>query len=281
MRNLLNFIIRYSTWFVFLFYVLLSCVLIVNNSIYRKSVWLTSANSVASTLNGAAGQVSGYFHLKGVNESLEQRTAQLESEVLNLREQLNMYRSIVNDSMHQKMDIPTDRFTYLLAPVISSSSHRKRNYITIGKGYADGIRPGMGVVDHKGVVGVVNVSGRHTARIISLLNDAQHISVKVKGTPYVGTLSWKGNDSRVAYMEEVPRHARCHTGDTIVTSGFSTTFPAGIPVGTIMGQVRGEDDNYFTFKVHLTSDFDHLSAVRVINDVLSAEIDTLANYDLK
>ena len=82
-------------------------------------------------------------------------------------------------------------------------------------------------------------------------------------------------------MEELPRHARYTPGDTIVTSGYSTSFPAGIPVGTVVGIVRGDDDNYYTLKVRLASDFANLSAVRVIDDVISAELDTLANYDLK
>lgn len=281
MRNLLNFLIKYRAWFVFIFYVLVSCVLIVSGSAYRLSVYMTSANAVTATLNGATSSVTGYFNLSSVNASLEERTAQLEAVVLNLREQLNYYRAIVCDSMGRDEAMPQTRFSYILAPVISSTCHRPRNYITISKGFEDGVRPGMGVVDHNGVVGVVNVSGRHTARIVSLLNEAQHFSVKLKGTPYVGTLSWKGNDRKIAYMEEVPRHARYHTGDTVVTSGYSTTFPAGIHVGTVMGVVRGDDDNYFTLKVRLASDFANLSAVRVIKDVQRAELDTLANYDLK
>lgn len=282
MRNLLNFIIKYSAWFVFLFYVLISCVLIVSNSAYRQSIYLTSANAVTSTVNSAAGEVTGYFGLHSVNQELQQHTARLEAEVLNLKRELQEYKSIVEDSMHvRNVHIPETRFTYLVAPVISSTIYRPRNYITIGRGFADGVHPGMGVVDYNGVVGVVNVSGRHTARVVSLLNDAQKLSVKIKGTPYVGTLDWKGNDPHIAYMEELPRHAKYHPGDTVVTSGFSTTFPYGIPVGTIIGFVRGDDDNYYTLKVRLISDFSRLSSVRVIKDVLRNELDTLASYDLK
>lgn len=281
MRNLLNFLIKYRAWFVFIFYVLVSCVLIVSGSAYRLSVYMTSANAVTASLNEATSSVTGYFNLSSVNASLEQRTAQLETEVLNLREQLNYYQAIVRDSMGRDEAMPQARFSYILAPVISSTCYRPRNYITISKGNEDGIHRGMGVVDHNGVVGVVNATTGHTARIVSLLNEAQPISVKLKGSPYVGTLWWKGNDRKVAYMEEVPRHAKYHTGDTVVTSGYSTTFPAGIPVGTVMGVVRGDDDNYFTLKVRLASDFSNLTSVRVIKDVRRAEIDSLAKYDMK
>lgn len=79
----------------------------------------------------------------------------------------------------------------------------------------------------------------------------------------------------------MPRHAVWQIGDTIVTSGYSTTFPEGIPVGTVINRVHGQDDSFFTFKVKLSSDFKALSSVRVINDIYKTEIDSLANYDIK
>ena len=85
---------------------------------------------------------------------------------------------------------------------------------------------------------------------------------------------------RSAYVEEIPRHVEYQVGDTIVTSGYSTTFPEGIPVGTILNRVRSQDDSFFTFKVRLMPDFRSLSTVRVIKDIHKAEIDSLSNYDI-
>ena len=48
-----------------------------------------------------------------------------------------------------------------------------------------------------------------------------------------------------------------------------------------MAQVRGDDDNYFTLKVRLASDLGNLRSVSIIRDIYAAELDTLANYDLK
>lgn len=281
MRNLLNFILHYISWFVFVFYVLLSLALISTNSAYRQSIYLTSANAVSSTVNGAAAGVTGYFALHDINASLEKRTSDLEAENLNLREQIKSLRAIVEDTLGKTQQPYQQRYKYILAPVITSTVGSPRNYIVISKGYNDGVKPGMGVVAHNGVVGVVNVSGPHTSRVISVLNEAQFISVKIKDTPFVGTLSWHGLDPKTAYVQELPRHARYHIGDTIVTTGFSTAFPAGIPVGTVQAQVRGDDDNYFTLKVRLAPDFGNLRAVRVVSDIYRAELDTLSHYDLK
>ena len=70
-------------------------------------------------------------------------------------------------------------------------------------------------------------------------------------------------------------------GDTIVTSGFSTTFPGEIPVGIVMNRVKSSDDNFFVLKVCLTTDFRALSIVRVIKDEYKSSLDSLQNFDFK
>ncbi len=279
MRNLINFLIKYGTWFIFMFYVLISCVLLFSHNLYQQSVYLTSANIVASSVNSTSSQVTGYFHLRGINESLQESNAMLENEVLNLRHQLAECQTLLSDTL--KSNIFLNRFDYIPATVINNSVRHPRNYFSINRGSADGVKVGMGVVDQNGVVGMVNVAGLHTARVISLLNQTQRFSVKLKGTNYIGSLSWKGADPSIAYMEEVPRHAKFHAGDTVVTSGYSTTFPGDIPVGIVMNRIKGSDDNFFILKVRLNSDFRALSTVRVIKDEYKAELDSLQQYDIK
>ncbi len=278
MRNLINFLIKYGTWFLFVFYVLLACILLVSNNSYHQSVYLTSANSVASAVNSTSSQVTGYFHLRGINESLQASNARLENEVLNLRHLLSEYETLLSDTVQPKFMV--NRFDYIPATVINNSVRHPRNYFTINRGSVDGVCAGMGVVDQNGVVGIINVTGDHTARVISLLNQSQHFSVKLKDTNFIGSLTWKGDDPMVAYMEQVPRHAKYHAGDTVVTSGYSTVFPEGIPVGRVLNRVKSRDDNFFILKIGLNSDFRALSTVRVIKDEYKMELDSLQNFDL-
>ena len=279
MRNILNFILRYSKWFVFAFYVLTSCILLVDNNVYQQSVYLTSANGLTGNIYGLWAQVTGYFHLKSINESLQAANADLQNQVFNLKSQMSELRIAKDDSLIESKHLP--RFGYVAAAVINNNTRHPRNYFTINRGRLDGIEPGMGVVDQNGIVGIVNVSGDHMSRVISLLNDTQRFSVKLKGSSFIGSLNWKGRDATIGYVEEIPRHAVYKTGDTIVTSGYSTTFPEGIPVGIVMNRVHSDDDSFFTFKVRLISDFKALSTVRVIKDVYKSEIDSLATFDIK
>lgn len=277
MRNLLNFILRYSTWFVFTFYVLLSVALLVAGNSYQQSVYLTSANIISGSIYGGTAEVTGYFNLRSINESLQASNAALQNEVLNLRNIIAEYEVQLSDTLPPLQS--RDRYNYTAAAVINNNTRHPKNFFTINRGSLDGVERGMGVVDQNGVVGIVNVTGPHMARVISLLNETQHFSVKLKGTSFVGSLSWKGSDATVAYVEEIPRHVVYNVGDTIVTSGYSTTFPEGIPVGTILNRVKSHDDSFFTFKVKLAPDFKSLSTVRVIKDIYKEEIDSLSSYD--
>lgn len=252
--------------------------LLIDNNIYQQSVYLTSANNVSGGIFDVWSQVTGYFHLKSINERLQASNADLQNQVLNLKSQIAEMNTLLNDTL-----IPEsmkERFGYVSASVINNNTRHPKNYFTINRGRLDGILPGMGVVDQNGVVGIVNVTGDHMSRVISLLNETQHFSVKLKGTHFIGSLNWKGNDPTIGYIEEIPRHAVYKVGDTIVTSGFSTTFPEGIPVGTILSRVHSQDDSFFTFKIKLASDFRALSSVRVIKDIYKSEIDSLATFDI-
>lgn len=278
MRNILDFIIRYSKWFLFTIYMVIGCKLLVDNNVYQQSVYLTSANQVTGSIYSVWSQVTGYFHLKTINESLQATNADLQNQVLNLKSQITEMQTLHLDTLLSK-EQKQERFGYISATVINNNTRHAKNYFTINRGSLDGIKEGMGVVDQNGVVGIVNVTGNHISRVISLLNETQNFSVKIKGTGFVGSMTWKGGNLTIGYVEEVPRHAKYQIGDTIVTSGYSTTFPEGIPVGTIVGRVRGEDESFFTLKLKLASDFKALSAVRVIRDIYKSEIDSLANYD--
>lgn len=277
MKNIFRFILRYSTWFVFSIYVIISLILLVLGNSYQRSVYLTSANALVGSVYNAASSVTGYFNLKSINEDLQANNAMLQNEVLNLKNQLAEYKVMVADSL-----VPVSyasRFDYVNAAVINNNTRHPKNYFTINKGSLDGVERGMGVVDHNGVTGIVNVTGPHISRVISLLNETQHFSVKLKDTDFVGSLSWKGGDASVAYVEEIPRHVAFQIGDTIVTSGYSTTFPEGIPVGTVLNRIKSGDDSFFTLKIKLASDFRALSTVRVIRDFYKEEIDSLATFD--
>lgn len=271
MRNLLDFLIKYSKWFLFIIYVIISCMLLFNNNPYQHYIYLTSANKVSSLVFKTSGMVTSYFHLHDINEDLQRQNASLESEVIWLRKQLALRQEeITADSIAR--DSSLRQFDFILAHVISNSVSRVNNYITIEKGRLDSVKPEMGVVDQNGVVGIVNIVGDRSARVISLLNPKMRLSCKVKGREYFGSLVWDGKSPHEALLEEMPRREKFKKGDTIVTSGYSAVFPEGIPVGTIISHEKEHDDNFYALRIKLFTDFTTLSTVRVIRNNMKDEL---------
>ena len=271
MNNLINFFIKHSAWFVFMVYLILSLVLLFRDNPYQQSVYLTSANAVTASTYEALSTVTSYFHLKSINEDLQERNALLEMELVSLRDRMKDLQMLVPDSAAANLPV-MQHFDFVMARVISNSIAQPHNYITINRGSNQGVRPQMGVVDQNGVVGVVNVVGPNSARVISLLNTDLMISCRLKNQEAFGPLSWDGRSPQYAILGEIPKHITCHVGDTVLTSGFSDMFPEGLIVGTVVGKAQVEDDSFASLKVKLTTNFSQLSAVRVITNSMSEEL---------
>ena len=79
-----------------------------------------------------------------------------------------------------------------------------------------------------------------------------------------------------ALLEELPRHTVFNTGDTIVTSGYSAVFPAGLPVGVVLDEKTDRNQNFFTLRVKLLTDFTTLSNVQVVVNNEADEIKALS-----
>ncbi|MBD5202939.1 MAG: rod shape-determining protein MreC [Bacteroides sp.] len=272
MSDLLKFLQKYSSWLLFAIYVTASCVLLFTANPYQHHVYLSSASAVSTAVYETSREVTGYFALRDINDDLQRRNSDLELEIYRLKEELRRRdENALLDTM--KVDPSLSRYSFIIAHVINNSTIHPHNYITINKGALDGIRPEMGVMDQNGIVGVVNIVGDHSARLISLLNPYLRISCKVKGQEHVGSLTWDGHSPDEAILEELPSHAVFNPGDTIVTSGYSSMFPEGVPVGTVVNGSRDrDDDNFFALRVKLFTDFTTLSTVRVIVDSLSHEL---------
>jgi len=112
----------------------------------------------------------------------------------------------------------------------------------------------MGVASATGVVGVVvGVSPRFSVAM-SLLNADFRLSASIARNDYFGSLAWDGLSHRYATLSEIPHHVSITEGDTIVTSGYSAIFPAGLLIGTLTGeQERGGD--FLSLKVKLSTVF--------------------------
>ena len=263
MRNLINFLLKYNYWFLFVILEVASFVLLFRFNNYQQSAYFTSANTVVGAVYEVSGGISSYFHLKSVNEDLLDRNMLLEEQINNLEKALKE-RQLDSIAVNSIRKMPQKDYQLFKARVIKNSLNLADNYITLDKGSSSGIHSEMGVVDGNGIVGLVYETSPSYSVVISVLNSKSNISCKIVGSDYFGYLKWEHGDSRYAYLKDLPRHAECNLGDTVVTSGFSTVFPEGIMVGTVDDMSDSHDGLSYLLKIKLATDFGKLSDVRVI-----------------
>ena len=274
MQKLLAFIVAKRHWFLFILCEIVSFTLIYRNNAYQQNIMLSSANAITGRLLHMSGAFFSYFDLQKVNHELLERNSQLEMEVLRLREQMNIKtidtttfsQVFLNDTVLRNYQYQT-----ITASVISNSVRYSSNYITINKGENDGIRPDMGVISPKGLVGIVTTVNNVYSVVMSILHVKSRVSCKIRHSNFSGSLSWDGGDVRYAFLDQIATHAIFQIGDTIETSGYSDVFPAGIMVGTVESFNKKTDDNFYSLKVQLATDFQSLSALCVIVNLLQKE----------
>ena len=263
MRNLLNFFLKYNYWFLFILLEVISFALLFRFNNYQGSAFFTSSNQVAGMAYEAANNVTGYFHLKSINDDLVQKNVELELQMERLRSALMELTSDSTGLERMRSDALKGYDIYR-ANVINNSLTHVDNYITLDKGENDGIRSEMGVINGSGVVGIVYHTSSNYSVVIPILNSKSSISCKIKRSDYFGFLKWDGGSSEYATVKDMPRHSLFSLGDTIVTSGHSAVFPGGIPIGTVEDMSDSHDGLSYLLKVKLFTDFGRLNDVRVI-----------------
>ena len=263
MRNLLDFLIKYKHWLLFIFLEVISFVLLFRFNGYQGSVFFTSANVVTGKVYQMANNLTGYFHLKTINSDLVQHNAELSIQLEHLKE---AYKKLTADTTvieQMKQEALMD-CRLIKANGINNSTIHANNFITIDKGESDGVQKEMGVVSGSGIVGIVYQTSAHYAVIIPVLNSKSSISCKIRRSDYFGFLKWEGGSPEFAYIKDMPRHSIFEVGDTIVTSGHSAIFPSGVLVGTVDDVGDSNDGLSYSIRVKLFTDFARLNEVRVV-----------------
>ena len=270
LNNLFDFILRYISWFVFLICEIISLVLLFTYNNYQGSIWMSSANVVTGKVYEVNAGVEQFFSLTDINEQLSKRNLYLEQRVQDLTSQI---AAKTGDSALMKLENYElmKKFNLISAKVVSNSISKRDNLITIDKGEADGVRKDMGVACGYGVVGIVFMTGSHYSVVMPILNSNSSISCTINKRGYFGYLHWTGGNSRIAFMDEVPRHAHFNLYDKVVTSGYSSVFPPGIEIGKIIHVYNSSDGLSYRCMVELSTNFAKLRDVSVIDDAQMKE----------
>jgi|SRR5690606_37391112 len=269
MQQIVNFIIRNKTFLLFLLLFSISVFFTVQSHSYHKSKFINSANFLTGGVYNSINNVSEYFSLKSQN--------------LILAKENNRLKAIVYNSQTKKDSSFIDSLTFSslykfsTAQVIKNSYTTIDNVLLINKGSKSGVKQDFGVITDKGILGIVDQTSKNYATVISILNRKSKISAQLKNSNHFGTLSWDGKKPEFTNLIEIPKNASIKKGDTIITSGRSSIFPKGIPIGIVNEYNLDPAENNFTIKVKLFNDMTNIEHVYIIENLNISEIKNLLN----
>ena len=115
--------------------------------------------------------------------------------------------------------------------------------VFIDRGAAQGVRPGSPVADEEGVVGQVTRVHPLVSEV-TLLTDRDHaIPVQVVRNG-LRAVAFGGGASGMLELRFMSAVADIQNGDRLVTSGIDGTYPAGLPVASVV-RIEREAENTF------------------------------------
>ena len=251
----------------FVFLQLIALVLIFSRNSMQQS-WLAGQTAAFNSwISGYIDEGTSYLKLKQINDQLVAQNKLLMEQVYGKNSGIPIFRK-VHDTIGGGQI-----YTFVDGEIVFNSINRKDNYFTINRGKRDGVLPQMGVMAPNGIAGIVINSTDSYALVQSVLSlNKIKINASLKKSGYFGTLTWRGDDSRIMHLADVPKYVPLQIGDTVVTDGKSAIFPQGITIGKVSGYEVDSKTGFWDISVELTERMGNLSKIYVVKNLKKAEV---------
>lgn len=271
MNSIFKYLRSKSHVLLFLLLEILSIAAIIRFNAYQSSFYYANTRTASAKLHEANNSIFDYFALYNKNQALF-------NENLELRRQLKTNYVVESKAVFEVNDtIYKQRYKYYPAQVITNSTNRQNNFITINRGFSSGVQTGMGVFSPDGIVGIITEVSENSAIATSVLNiDGFKLVPKIKELNYTrGTIVWDGKDPNYLDLKEINKYEALKVGYHIVTSPYSKNFPENIPIGTIEKLEKNSKETYYRIKVRSAVNFGKIQNVYVVIDMFKNEIEKL------
>lgn len=208
--------------------------------------------------------------LRQRNAELENKVASLETQNVQLQQQLNeaqAYYALLNFASSRPEN------SYVAAAIIGRDPVPFLRYVQIDKGSDDGVRRGMPVVTQQGLIGRIDAVTAGAARVQLITDAAAAVNVRLPATQTDVMLV--GSVTGELSLEMVPQNITIKPGDLVLTSGLGGMYPPDIVVGQIISVRKRETDLFQTASVQPAANLAGLRAVLVIKNFRPVDITPL------
>lgn len=279
-------LIRNGGFLTFILVELFCFYLIVQHNTQQRAIFSYSTGLIGGNLLEQRQKVSDYFGLATRVDSLVAENTRLLELVSNARVVQTPYRDTFHrvlfdtisriDSVRHRYIRP--EYHFIAAGVIGNSLANRNNWLLLNKGSDDGVRPHMGVVTTKGIVGIVRHVTPRFCAVMSVLHSEMRLSAalpKQGGT--FGTIEWEGDDPREVVLHQIPKYKSIRVGEPVESSGISLIFPQGIPIGQVAETPTPDEayPNFIKMRVRLSQDMSTVKHAYIVDNLFQSELEAL------
>jgi len=174
---------------------------------------------------GSIGEIFVVYqeNLKLKDENARLRHWQNTAAVLNDR--LKRYQLLLHA-------VPDPAMSTVVARVIGRANHPFMQTMILDAGSENGVKPGQAVVDQRGMIGRIFITGKRTSWVILLgdLNSRVPVTIEPDAVQAIMT----GDSTQRPLIESMSHRVQLKPGSQVITSGDGDILPPGIPVGILV-----------------------------------------------
>ncbi len=273
MGSLLRIFSKNGFFLFFIFLQTIAIVLIFSRNSMQQSWIAGQSAALNSWISGYIDEGASYLKLKQTNEQLIAQNKALMQQLYGTYGTEPPEFRRVHDTIGGGQI-----YTFVDGDIIYNSINRKDNYFTINRGQRDGVQPKMGVMAPSGIAGIVINTTESYSLVQSILSvNKIKINAALKKSGYFGTLSWKGEDSRVMHLADIPKDVPLKVGDTVITDGKSAIFPQGIMIGRVAGYEVDNKTGFWDISVELSEKMGNLTKIYVVKNLRKKELTRISD----
>lgn len=179
------------------------------------------------------GSIGEIFSVYEQNLKLKEENARLKqwrNVAITLQGRVNRYQELLHA-------VPDPQMNRVLARVIGRASRPFLQTMILDAGRGNKVLPGQAVMDARGMIGRIYLTGQRTSWVILLTDLNSRIPVTV--APRNVQAMMTGDNSGSPVLNLMSHTVTVHAGDQITTSGDGGLLPAGLPVGTVTSDGAG------------------------------------------
>jgi rod shape-determining protein MreC len=222
---------------------------------------------LTSLIEGAKGGLEGYVALRGAREQRDTCVGELSAS----HAELNALREAKAENERLKAMLGYTETTVepeIAARVIGVNASPHFVSLRINRGEGDGVRVGMPVLTHDGVVGQISRVVGGTADVMLITDPSSKLGAVVQRTRVRGTAVGSGggadlNFDNVLYADDVVE------GDVLITSGTDGLFPKGLVIGQVKSVTRETNAMFLKSRVTPRVDLRKVEEVLLLPSMLA------------